>query len=118
MRPAAIASLPSRGRHAIQTSVESTLSVAARAHQDGRSPESLDGRSGLPAFRVVHSLPGRVRLRLSPDGAAEGAGLADRLASHPAVRGSRWTAAARSLTVEFDPDVSFQEILGALPGEA
>ncbi|MDQ6920846.1 MAG: cadmium-translocating P-type ATPase [Candidatus Dormibacteraeota bacterium] len=65
----------------------------------------------------MHSLPGRVRLRLSREDATEGAVLVDRLASHPAVRGSRWTAAARSLTVEFDPGVSFQEILGTLPGD-
>lgn len=77
--------------------------------------QALAASPALPAWRVVHSLPGRVRLRLSRQDAGHGASLAERLAANPAVTETRWTAAARSLTVEYDPEASFRQILGSLP---
>jgi P-type Cu2+ transporter len=57
-------------------------------------------------YQVVHRLPGRVRVRLSHADARRGAELAELLASHPSVTGTRWAGPARSLTVTFDPTVS------------
>jgi Cu2+-exporting ATPase len=66
---------------------------------------------------VVHSIPGRLRLRLYSAESADGADLANRIARHPAVTATRWTAAASSLMVQFDPSVSFREILDTLPSD-
>jgi hypothetical protein len=123
--------------------LELRLQQEDREHKPDRSPdpqslgnaaeaqrEESEGRSGsagwrqLPTssaaplrFRVVHSLPGRVRLRVAPESADRGEELARRLAGHPDVRSTRWTPAARSLTVEFDPGVSFTDVVSLIPSE-
>jgi P-type Cu2+ transporter len=71
----------------------------------------------LPPHVVVHRLPGRVRLRLGPADAARGPDLAAAFDAHPSVRSVRWTAPARSLTVQFDPGRTFESIVRRLrPG--
>jgi Cu2+-exporting ATPase len=68
-------------------------------------------------YVVVHRLPGRVRLRLDAASAARGPGLAAALGAHPSVSSVRWTAAARSLVVQFDPRHTFESIVRRLrPG--
>ena len=69
-------------------------------------------------YRIVHSLPGRVRIRLDPFSAHRGEELAARIATHPVVRKTRWTGAARSLTVEFDASLSFTDLVNFVPSDA
>lgn len=69
-------------------------------------------------YSVVHSLPGRVRLRLSHADAEAGPELAGLLAAHPEVETTRWVAAARSLTVVYERERSFADIMRGLPSEA
>ncbi|MDB5065905.1 MAG: Cation-transporting ATPase [Chloroflexi bacterium] len=64
---------------------------------------------------MVHSLPGRVRLRIPATRCADGPSLARRLASVPDVRDARWSPAARSLAVQFDRTASFQEVVDRCP---
>ena len=68
----------------------------------------------LRPYAVVHQLPGRVRIRLDGADARRGDEVAAALRSHGRVRSVRWTAPARSLTVQFDPDRSFESIVGNL----
>ena len=70
-------------------------------------------RAGL-RFVVVHRLPGRVRVRLDAGDAPRGPAVAAALRSHPRVTSVRWTAPARSLTVQFDPGCRFASILRGL----
>lgn len=62
----------------------------------------------------MHRLPGRVRIRLDDVDARRGDEVAAALRSHRRVRSVRWTAPARSLTVQFDPGRSFDSIVGSL----
>ncbi len=75
------------------------------------------GPSGDWTYKVVHSLPGRVRLRILSADPEDGRRFADRLARHPDVSGVRWTSAARSLTVHFEPGQSFAGIVHRLPSD-
>ena len=65
--------------------------------------------------QVVHSLPGRVRLRFGPSAGGEALAVAEQLAAHPAVSSVRWSPMVRSLTVEFQPALSLQIVLLDLP---
>jgi Cu2+-exporting ATPase len=68
-------------------------------------------------YVVVHRIPGRVRFRLHAAEAYRGQGIAAALAAHPWVASVRWTAPARSVTVEFDPRRTFESIMSRLrPG--
>lgn len=51
---------------------------------------------------VVHSIPGRMRLRVPADGATEG--LAEAILREPGVVGSSWSPRTRSLLVRYGPD--------------
>ena len=64
---------------------------------------------------MVHSLPGRVRLRISHAERGLGEEFAARLAAHRLVTWTRWVEAARSLTVHFEPSVPFERIVNSLP---
>jgi Cu2+-exporting ATPase len=66
-------------------------------------------------YTVVHSLPGRVRLRLPNRDGQLGEELAERLGAHRLVSSTRWVEAARSLTVHFDVSVPFERIVNELP---
>lgn len=91
-------------------------SAAARDGHDGRKgPRVAPARPVL--YSVIHSLPGRVRLRVEPADAGAGEELATRLASHPSVATARWTAATRSLLVSFDASRSFAAIARELPDD-
>jgi hypothetical protein len=55
----------------------------------------------LPAgARVVHQVPGRLRIRFDRGGGRRGWGLAHGLAAHPAVHTVTWNRANHSLVVE------------------
>lgn len=69
----------------------------------------------MSAFRVIHAIPGRVRIVFERSADDDGLRLARRLALHEDVRAMRWTPAARSLTVAFAGARRFEEILGELP---
>jgi hypothetical protein len=65
---------------------------------------------------VVHSIPGRVRLRFpacTPDDIISAAELFE---TQPEVSSVRWSAGARSLTVAFDPSLPFTDLAIRLPG--
>jgi Cu2+-exporting ATPase len=64
---------------------------------------------------VVHSLPGRIRVRIDRSDVHLAPELAARLATHRAVQSTRWLAAARSLTIHYDPAEPFLRIVGGLP---
>jgi hypothetical protein len=66
-----------------------------------------------PSFQIVHSLPGRVRVRLGRG--HDGSDFAARLALHPAIKQTRWVPQVRSLTASYDPSVSFADIVRGLP---
>ena len=85
-----------------------------RADAALRAVETEAATGGL-RYSVVHSLPGRVRIRLSSDDVAIGAHVARLLAEHQAVSAARWNAPARSLTITFDPETSSRAIIGSLP---
>lgn len=65
--------------------------------------------------RVVHSLPGRVRLRFDGDGGLLVHALAARLGAHPSVRRVTVVSSIGSVTVHFDPTCDFHDVLGTLP---
>jgi hypothetical protein len=65
--------------------------------------------------QVVHSLPGRVRLRFGPKQSEEALAIARQLGQHPAVSSVRWSPKVRSLAIEFEPGLSFREVLQNLP---
>ncbi len=73
----------------------------------------------LPEFRyrIVHELPGRVRIIHEKGEPDHGLRFARRLAAHPDVRRVRLSTAARSLTVDFNPLSSFGRIIDHLPEE-
>ena len=56
----------------------------------------------MNALRVVHEIPGRLRLRVPP--AADLASLADAVRAEPGVTGCTWSPRTRSLLVLYDPD--------------
>jgi Cu2+-exporting ATPase len=78
-------------------------------------PSAPAGRllSAPERYSIVHSLPGRVRLRLQNRELGEE--FAERLGAHRLVSSARWVEAARSLTVHFDPAVPFERIVNDLP---
>ncbi|HSR24574.1 MAG TPA: hypothetical protein VLW53_13550, partial [Candidatus Eisenbacteria bacterium] len=78
------------------------------------SPPPLRGRPAALRYVVVHRLPGRVRVRLDALEARRGQEVAAALRLHPRVTSVRWTAPARSLTVQFDARRRFESILGGL----
>src|SRR5262245_22151563 len=72
---------------------------------------------GLRPVEVVHSLPGRIRLRLAPKDGRYGPWLAETFAGHPAVATVRWSQPNRSLTVGFDPAWTLARLAeGVQPG--
>jgi hypothetical protein len=62
---------------------------------------AVAAREMIAQPRIVHSIPGRVRLRFDDRHAADAPPLALRLQAHPAVWSVRWSPAAHSLTIEF-----------------
>lgn len=60
---------------------------------------------------VVHSIPGRVRLRFDRRRVGEAPILAQRLLAHPAVSSVRWSPSARSLTVQFLSAMTLRDLL-------
>ncbi len=67
---------------------------------------------------VVHSIPGRVRLRFPRRQVGEAPILAQRLLAHPAVSSLRWSPSARSLTVQFLPAMTLRDLLLTAPPSA
>src|SRR5919201_6131733 len=65
-------------------------------------------------MRVAHALPGRMRLHLNREWARLVPELVSRLRSRSEMRKVRWSPAARSLTVEFDPSLRQHELLDTL----
>ena len=64
--------------------------------------------------RVAHAVPGRMRLHLNREWARLVPELVSRLRSRSEMRKVRWSPAARSLTVEFDPSLRQHEVLDTL----
>jgi len=64
---------------------------------------------------IAHSIPGRIRLKFAPHDSAQGYWLARKLLGHPAIHSATWNSAGRSLTVRYDADQEFQDILETLP---
>ena len=58
---------------------------------------------------IVHDIPGRLRLRLSPGMAADG--LADAVLREPGVVGCTWSPRTRSLLVRYRPEVTGPSLL-------
>jgi hypothetical protein len=58
---------------------------------------------------VVHDIPGRVRLRLSPGVAADG--VADAMLGEPGVVGCTWSPRTRGLLVRYRPEVTDASVL-------
>lgn len=73
-------------------------------------PTTQDGRRAQFRYRIVHRLPGRVRVRLSGADQLQAPAIAVALRRHPAVNSARWREQTRTLTVQFDPAVSFRRI--------
>ena len=63
--------------------------------------------------RIVHSIPGRVRLRFEREESAYAQALASRLRAHPAVRSA--SRNARSLLVQYDATHEFADLIRTLP---
>lgn len=68
--------------------------------------------------RIVHSIPGRVRLRFEREESADAHALASRLRAHPAVRSASRNANGRSLTVQYDATHEFADLIRTLPPPA
>ena len=66
-------------------------------------------------LRVVHSIPGRVRLRFDREETGYAHALAGRLQAHPAVRSASWNANARSLIVRYEATHEFADLIRTLP---
>jgi hypothetical protein len=64
---------------------------------------------------VVHSIPGRVRLRFDKRDSRQAATLVQRLSAHPAVWSVRWSPSARSLTIQYLPTMTLRELLLTAP---
>jgi hypothetical protein len=58
----------------------------------------------MPGLRVVHDIPGRVRLRLPA--AAQTEGLPQAVASEPGVTSCAWAPRTRSVLVRYEPGVA------------
>jgi hypothetical protein len=68
-------------------------------------------------LRVVHGIPGRIRLRL-PRG-TPGAGLTETLAGHRGIQVSAWSPRTRSLLVLFEPgEVTSEEVVDVVARHA
>src|SRR5215510_1221591 len=65
--------------------------------------------------RIVHSIPGRVRLRFAREESAHADALASRLRAHPAVRSASRNANGRSLIVQYDASHEFADLIRTLP---
>ena len=65
--------------------------------------------------RIVHSIPGRVRLRFGREESATADALASRLRAHPAVRSASRNAHGRSLIVQYDATQEFADLIRTLP---
>src|SRR5262249_48170154 len=65
--------------------------------------------------RIVHSLPGRVRLRFGREESATADALASRLRAHPAGRSASRNAHGRSLIVQYDATQEFADLIRTLP---
>ena len=79
---------------------------------------AVAAREMIAQPRIVHSIPGRVRLRFDDRHAADAPTLALRLQAHPAVWSVRWSPAAHSLTIEFPPALTLREVLLTAPPAA
>ena len=66
-------------------------------------------------LRIVHSIPGRVRLRFDRQESTYAHALACRLRAHPAVRSASQNANGRSLIVQYDAAHDFTDLIRTLP---
>ena len=64
---------------------------------------------------IVHSIPGRVRLRFDREEGVYAHALACRLRAHPAVRSASRQANGRSLVVKYDAAHEFTDLIRTLP---
>ena len=64
---------------------------------------------------IVHSIPGRVRLRFDREDGGYAHALACRLRAHPAVRSASRQANGRSLVVKYDAAHEFTDLIRTLP---
>ena len=64
--------------------------------------------------QIVHSIPGRVRLRLHPADASRGAEVARALLARPGVTKVAWSLRTRSLTVQFDHRRQLGDVIASL----
>ncbi len=62
-----------------------------------------------PGFRVIHSIPGRLRVRL-PTG-VDVPGLEQRLLAHSGVRAARHSPRTRSVVIQYHPEETTAETL-------
>jgi hypothetical protein len=86
------------------------------ADPGGRPQHSAASGADLYARRhVVHALPGRVRLRFPTSSKEHARGLARRFSAHPAVHHVSWREPIQSLTIYFDSQRSFPDIVATLP---
>jgi hypothetical protein len=77
--------------------------------------QPVGAREVMTQPRIVHSIPGRVRLRFDRRNSGEAPMLAQRLRGHAAVSSVRWSPSARSLTVEFLPAMTLRDVLLTAP---
>ena len=77
-------------------------------------PAALPSRPSMH-LHIVHSIPGRVRLRFDREETGYAHALAYRLQAHRAVRSATWNVNARSLTVQYDATHEFADLIRTLP---
>lgn len=65
--------------------------------------------------RIVHSIPGRVRLRFEREESAYADALTSRLRGHPAVRSASQNVNGRSVIVQYDAAHEFADLIRTLP---
>jgi hypothetical protein len=75
----------------------------------------IERKLGAPPGRIVHSVPGRIRLRYDRAEESQALLFASQLAGHQAVTAISLRPRTRSLTVHFDPDCSFSNLTSTLP---
>jgi hypothetical protein len=71
-----------------------------------------------PTCTVVHSIQGRVRLRFPSDTTSYIQSAMKLLDAQPEIMCLRWVPQARSLTITFDPELSFDHLAARLSQDA